>query len=150
MGPESRKYDTYRFGHYALIIQVLAQAFHDFHLFLVCQARDGSFHDAADTNFIDGNKTVIIHVRKGSHYELAIHAIGHTAMSWYAIAKIFDLEGSLESGCEETAKRSNQGCEGCKNCDVELHRRNQESVVDLGPRGKLIRLCYEDWVGLAL
>ena len=48
---------------------------------------------------------LVIHVRKESHDKLTVHAVGHATMAWDRIAKVFDVEGPLESGRKESAER---------------------------------------------
>ena len=51
---------------------------------------------------------------------LAVHSIGHSPMPRNAVTKIFDVEGTLESGGEEAAKRSNEGRENGHDENVQV------------------------------
>lgn len=54
-----------------------------------------------------GEKLPLV-VDKGeeAHDELAVHAVSHATMSRDGVTKVLNVEGSLKSGSEETAKRS--------------------------------------------
>jgi len=46
---------------------------------------------------------------------LAIHAICNSTMTWNGVPEVLDLEGTLETGCEETTKGRDQGRKSSKN-----------------------------------
>lgn len=52
---------------------------------------------------------------------LAVHAISHASMPWYAVSKILDLEAPLEATGKETSKGSNDGGKSCQHHSMKLH-----------------------------
>ena len=141
---------TYLLRHYALIIQIFSQSSDDLYLLFCRQACNCGLDNAAHADFVDRNKTVVVHIREGSHDELAIHPVGHTSVTWDTVAKVLDLEGSLETRRKEASKGCNEGCEGSEDGDMELYRRDHESPLNLRPSWQVIWHRFEDRIGLAL
>lgn len=56
-------------------------------------------------------------------YELAVHTVGHSAVSRDAVTEVLDVECSLETRCEETAKGSYQRCKDGHDEQVQVVRR---------------------------
>jgi len=140
---------TYLVRHNALVVQVLAQAFHHFNLLLRREADDDRLDHAPDRRLVDGNEALVVHVGKKAHDKLAVHAVGHTSMPRDAVAKVLDFERPLQSRGEEAAERGNQRGKGGEHQDVKLHRRDPECMVHVRPLGQLVRLGREDGVGRA-
>lgn len=119
---------------------MLAQPPNHLHLLFWGQSRDASLYDTSDGSLVNSDeagKTVSIKkcaerlydslplvVNKGeeAHDELAVHAVSHATVAGNRIAKVLDVECSLESGSKETTKWSNERSKGRENQDVELHR----------------------------
>ena len=81
--------------------------------------------------------------------ELAVHAVGDATVAGDRLAKVFDLEGTLQTGSEEPTKRSNKRGEGSEAEDVELDRGNHESLVQANQIER-VGLGNEHLVGHAL
>ena len=84
------------------------------------QARDGRLEHTPERRLVDDNERVIVHIRKETHDELAVHAIRHATVAGDRVAKVLELEGPLETGREEAAERSNQGRKSREGEGVEL------------------------------
>jgi hypothetical protein len=69
------------------------------------------------------------------------------------VAKVLDVEGALDAGREEAAKRCDQRGEGGQDQDVELQRLDLEAGRDAGPQRERVRqlvvVLDEDGVDLA-
>ena len=100
---------------------MFAQAFNDLHLLVNRQAYDSHLDHASNSCLVHCNETLVIHVCEEAHDELAIHAIGHPAMSRYRIAEIFDVEGALQAAGKETTKWSNERGKRSQGEDMELY-----------------------------
>ena len=133
--------------HDSLVKEVLGQALDDLNLLLDCQACDGILNHASDRGLVLGDEALIIHEGEEAHDELAVHAVGDAAVAGDAVAKVLDLEGSLEAGGEEAAEGGDERGEGGEDHDVELHGRDPEGVGDVGPSGEVIGVGGEDGVG---
>ena len=77
-----------------------------------------------------GNEARVVHKSNGSHDELAVHSVGHAAMSRNRVAKVLDLEGTLQSRCEEATEWSDQRGEGSERQDMELDWFDGELLRD--------------------
>jgi hypothetical protein len=99
------------------------------------------------------DECVEVHVGKEAHDELAIHAIGHATVSGDRVAKILDLESSLEARGEETAKGSNERCKSGKGQGMQLHRRKREGEAGVWWQEEelweLVGVRYEDGIDIA-
>lgn len=122
-----------RVRYRALVDQILRQPSHDLNLLLRRQALDRLLDDATHTGLVYGNKTLVVHEGEKSHDELAVKPVCNASVAGNAFAKVLDLEGTLETRGEETAERGNEGGEGSKDEDVELHRGDGEGSVDVSP-----------------
>jgi hypothetical protein len=98
-----------------------------------CQASDGSLKKSARGCLVHGNKALIVHESEETHDELAIHAVGHAAVTRNGVAKVLDVEGALQARGEEATKGCNQRSEGRHDKDVELHRRDADGGRQVGP-----------------
>lgn len=102
---------------------------------------------------MDSNESVVVHVSEEAHDELTIHSISHASVAGNRVAKVLDLECSLQSGSKETAERSNERSESCQIESVQLDRSKGD--LEGGFRRekeklrKLVGLGEEDWVGSA-
>lgn len=88
---------------------------------------------------------MVVHEREEAHDELAVHAIGDTAVAGDRLAEVLDLESALQTGCEETAKGSDQRGKSGESQDVELNGLHPESLVQ-AEQLKRVRLGREDRV----
>jgi hypothetical protein len=70
------------------------------------------------------------------------------------VAKVLDVEGTLQARSEEATERCNQRGEGRHDKDVELHRRDANGGRQVSPvrwdERQLVVVRDEDRVGLAL
>lgn len=89
--------DTHLFRYNTLVSQVSGHALHQLNLLLWAQASDGSLKDRSNIDLVKCNKSVVVHVREETHDELAVHAIRHAAVSWNRIAKVLNLEATLQT-----------------------------------------------------
>jgi hypothetical protein len=93
---------------------------------------------------------LVVHVGKETHDELAVHTVSHTAMSGNGVTKVLDVEGTLQTRCEEATERSDQGSKGSENHDVELNRGDSDCGRQVRPVGrnerKLVSVRQEDGV----
>ena len=53
---------------------------------------------------------------------LAIHPVGHSTMTWNALAKILDVKSALEAWSKESSKGGNQWCKASKRKQMQLIR----------------------------
>lgn len=72
---------------------------------------------------------MIVHEGEESHDELAVHAVGDTAVTRDRFAKVFDLESTLQARRKESPEGSNERGKRSESQDVELDRLNPESLV---------------------
>ena len=119
--------------HNALVIQILSQAPHHLDLLLDRQTGNGILNHASHRCLVHGDETLVVHEREEAHDELAIHPVGDSTVSGYAVAEVFDLECPFETGGEEAAEGGDQGSKGGEDHDVELHGGDPEGVVDVAP-----------------
>lgn len=123
-------------------------------MLLGVEAGDGRLQDAAKGDFVDLDKGVEVHVGEESHDELAVHTVRHAAVSRDGVAKVLNLEGTLETRSEEAAERSDERRKGGQGQGVQLHRRKRKREV--GVRGEeeelreLVGAREEDGVDVAL
>ena len=61
-------------------------------------------------------------------YLLAIHSVGHAAVSWDAVTKIFDIESTLETRSKEAPKRCDQRSKACHKQEMEMIRCIRDCV----------------------
>lgn len=120
---------TYRLRDSSLVVKVLAKATDHLELLVNRQAVDSGFDDVAHGSLIDGNEAVIVHEGEETHYELAIHAVSDTTMAGDGLAKVLDVESTLQTGSKESTEGSDERSKGSESEDVELHRLNPESLV---------------------
>ena len=117
------------------------------------QACNGSLKQITRRRLVHSDETLVVHESEETHDELAVHAVGHAAVSRNGVAKVLDVEGTLEAGGEEATERRNQRSEGCHDKDVELHRRDANSGRQVGPvrwdERKLVGVWDEDRVRVA-
>ena len=78
------------------------------------------------------NERVVVDVGEEAHDELAVHAIGNTAMARNRVAKVFDLERALKTRSKEATERRNQRSERGPKEGVDLHRRHGDAKARLG------------------
>lgn len=126
--PDSVTY-TYCIRNSTLVVEVLAQAADNLELVLDCESIDGSLDDVADVRLVNGNEAVVVHVRKETHDELAVHAISDTTVARNGLAKVLDTKRALQTGGKESTKGGNEGGESSKAQDVELHGLDVESLI---------------------
>lgn len=93
---------------------------------------------------------MVIHVREEAHYELAVHAIGDTAVAWDGVAKILDLEGAFEARGKETSKRRDERGECAEDEDVYLHWGHGKGLCVRKPDGEVVGVGNKDGVLSAL
>lgn len=120
---------TYRLGNLALVVEILAEAAYHLELLVNGEAVDGSFDNVADACLVHGNEAVEVHVREESHDELAIHAIGDTAVAGDRLAKVLHVEGTLQARGKESTERSDERGKRGESKDVELHRLNPKCLI---------------------
>jgi len=73
---------------------------------------------------------LIVHKGKETHDKLTVHAVSNTTVTWNRVAKILDVESTLEPRSKEASEWRDKGSECRQHQDVELNW----TVV-------LIRLC---------
>lgn len=140
-----------------LVLKVMGHATHEFYLFRSGQACNSQFHHLTVVDVVQSNESMVVDVCEESHDKLAIHTIGHAAVSWDGVAKVLDLEGSLQPRREETSEGRDERSEGSDDNSVDLHGfhgerekllvaiREEEEVC-----GGLERVRLEDRVRFAL
>jgi len=80
-----------------LIDQVFGQQSHDLNLLFRREGRDSRLDHTSRACAIDGDEALVVHESEEPHDELAIHAISHTAVSGNRIAKVLNVEGTLQT-----------------------------------------------------
>ena len=100
--------ETYRIRNYILVDQVFTQTPHHFDLLFDRQARNRHLYHTAHTRIVRRNETLVVHVRQGSHDELAIHPICYASVSWDRVTEIFDLESAFYAAGEESTEWSDE------------------------------------------
>lgn len=75
---------------------------------------------------VNSNEARIVEEGNGSHNELAVHAVRHSAVARNGVAKVFNLEGALETRGEEASEGCNKGCKCSEDEDVKLDRHDVE------------------------
>lgn len=141
---------AYCFRDSTLVVQVLAQTPDDLELLLHRQTVDGDLNYISDARLEHRDEAVVVHVREEAHDELAVHAVSDATVTRDRLAKVLDLESTLETGGEEAAKGSDKRSECGENQNVELDRLNMEGLVHAGPLRDMVRLGHEGRVGRAL
>lgn len=117
---------SYLFRHNSLVAQVPRHGLDQLNLLLWAQARNRSLENRSDIDLVEGNEGVVVHVRKESHDELAVHAVSDAAMSWNRIAEVLNLEAALQPRSEEASKWSNQRRKCRQRERVKLHRGKRQ------------------------
>lgn len=116
-----------------LVDQVLAQPLDQFNLLLCGEPCYGLLDEVAHAGLVHSNEARIVHEDEEAHDKLTVHAIRHTSMTWDGVSEILDFEGTLEAGCEEATKGSNERRKCRKYQDVEVDRPDVERHGDMGP-----------------
>jgi hypothetical protein len=102
---------------------------------------------------VNFNEGVEVHVGKEAHDELAIHSIRHATVSRDRVAKVLDLESSLEARGEEAAKGSNERCKSSKGQGMQLHRRKRQGEAGVWWQEEelweLVGVRHEDGIDIA-
>ena len=70
-----------------------------------------------------------MHLWQAGGYALAVHTVGHTAMTGDRVTEVLDVERALETGREETTEGCDERGEASKYNEVDLERR----VADRAP-----------------
>ena len=109
-----------------LVDKVSCEKLDKLNLLVRCQASDGSLKQLARRRLVYCDEALVVHESEEAHDELAIHAVGHAAVTRDRVAKVLDVEGALEPRGEEAAERRNQRSEGRHDEDVELHGRDAD------------------------
>lgn len=112
MGASSHASSYY---HDALSFHVLLQVLYQLQLLVNGKPANDHLQDRTHADVVFSNKTAIIDVGEHAHEELAVHAIGHPSMTRDAVAKILDVEGTLETRRKETSEWRHERCKNCKN-----------------------------------
>ena len=112
---------------------MLAQAPNNLHLLLWRQAGDGHFDDATDRGLVGSNEALVVHKGQRAHDELAVHAVGDAAVAWDRVAKVLDLEGSLDARRKKAAERRHQRRKSGENENVQLHGLDVDCARDVAP-----------------
>jgi len=101
------------------------------------------------------NKTAVINIREHAHQKLAVHAIGHPSMSWYAITEVFNVERTFKARGKEATEWRHERGETRHEKEVELVRRVQDGCNRTTNQGRQARrqrrpddpvLPDEDWI----
>lgn len=141
-------------GHDALVGKIVAHALHKLNLLLGGQACNGRLENGADVDLVNGDEAVVVHVGEETHDELAIHAIGNTAVAGDGVTKVLDLKGALQAGGKEATKGGNEGGKGGEIESMDLNRSKGDGEVGLlreeEELGELPSLEEEDWVRITL
>lgn len=95
--------------------QILSQPPHHLRHLLDRQPLNRRLDHAAHARLIHGDEALVIHEREQAHDELAVHAIRDPAVAGDRLAKVLDFEGPFEARGEKSAKRGDEGGEGCEN-----------------------------------
>ena len=140
---------SYRLRNRALVVQVLAEATDHLELLVDRQTINRGLDDVAHARLVYGNETVVVHERKESHDELAVHTVGNTTVARDRLAKVLDVEGTLQTRGKEPTKGSNERGKSSKPKNVELHGLNPESLVQTKQLQR-VGLREENGVQLAL
>ena len=94
----------------------------------------------------------------GYHDKLTIHSVCHSSVAGDTISKILNFEGSFETAGEESAERSDERGECCKDENVELNRCNGDRVRDRKEFTERVDERWwhfefagdKDWIGFAV
>ena len=136
-----------------LVDKVSCEELDELDLLVGCQACDGSLKQIARGCLVHSDEALVVHESEEAHDELAVHAVGHSAVTRDRIAKVLDVERTLEAGGEEATERRNQRSEGRHDKDVELHRRDADGGRQVGPvrrdERQLVGVRDEDRVRVA-
>lgn len=137
----------------SLVLQIPAHPLYQLHLLLQTQPRDGQLHDVTEIDLVLGDESLVIYEGKEAHDELAIHPVGHATVSRDRVAKVLDLEGTLEARSKETAERRDQRGEAGQDDGVELHGLGSEGEAGSFREEKQlrqgVRVLEEDGVRVA-
>lgn len=93
---------------------------------------------------------MVVHICEKSHDELTVHAICDTAMTWDGIAEVFDFKRALEARRKESTERCNEGCKGCKDEYMELHRCNLVAACKREPNREIVSMGKKNRIRGAL
>lgn len=83
-------------GNNTLVAQVSCHALDELNLLIWAQTRNSSLKNASNIDLVKSDKSVVVHVRKEAHDELAVHAIRHATVSWNRVTEILDLEAAFQ------------------------------------------------------
>jgi hypothetical protein len=135
-----------------LVDQVLRQNLDNLHLLLSRESCNGRLNHASNGGVVNGDEAGVVEECNGSHDKLAVHAVGHAAVSRNGVAKVLDLESALKTGGEEATKGCDERGKRCENEDVELHGHDVERLWD-GDAGwdewERVVACNENRIGPA-
>ena len=68
------------------------------------------------------DKGLVIHEHESAHQDLTIEPVHHATVARNDVAKVLDLESSLEAAREESTKRTHNGSKGCEDGAVSEER----------------------------
>jgi hypothetical protein len=110
--------------------KISSQELEDFHLLLWGEAVHRHLQDAFNAgNGVHSDERLVVKVGKESHDELAVHPVGHTAMTRHKVAKVLDLKRPLQSTGKEPTEWCDQRGKSGHGKNVELYGLD----VDGGP-----------------
>lgn len=128
---------------------MLAHDLDNLHLLLVSESGDGCFNHSTDCGVVHGDEARVVEEGDRAHDELAVHAVSHPTVTGDGVAKVLDLEGTLQARSEETTERRDEGGKGSEHNDVELHWHDVEGSWNgetLGKEGNGVVARDEDGV----
>lgn len=104
---------AYLLADHTLVDQMLAESLHYLDLLLCRKTGDCKLNDATNRGLVDRDKTIqvsrcawlrhpknlplVVHECEKAHDELTVHTVRHAAVSGNGVAKVLDVEGSLET-----------------------------------------------------
>jgi len=112
----------------ALAAEIVLEIVDELQLLLDREPTDDRLQHRADIDMMFADKAAVVDIDKHAHQKLAVHSIGHAAMSWNAVTEIFDVESTLETRSEEATKRCYQRSKACHKQEMELIRRIRDRV----------------------
>ena len=62
-----------------------------------CKASDGGLEHGARRSLVHSDEALVVHECEEAHDELTIHAVGHTTVTRDGVAKVLDVECSLQT-----------------------------------------------------
>lgn len=110
-------------GANTLALEEALQVVQELKLFRSGERHHHSLHDRSNRDVLDPDHRAVVDIGEQSHKELAVHAVSHASVAGDGVAKVLDVESTLEARCEEATEGSDERRESGHDKHVEEEGR---------------------------